>query len=281
VGPHPFMSFNDIDRKPMPRKTGTMDIPTYTEPSPCRAASITGDTFHVDLNAIQRAVLEQQRNGGAQVPEKDQLYADSNGEIVLGGEGRDTSRMAKVEADTFYVDLNAIQRAVLEQQRNGGAKVADKDQLYADSNGEIVLGGEGRDTSRMAKVEADTFFARDLAMEARTVAKMPASYKVSDGTYEGYVYKITNAFNDTYELFIYYHDGYQVYRVALISPRLGGEVNAHGCHLWPDGTICLTPLQGSGYPSMEETYSKSALWTLGASLFQRGHGFQLNAGQAG
>jgi hypothetical protein len=191
------------------------------------------------------------------------------------------SRAAIVTGDTFYVDLNAIQAAVLEQQRNGGAEVAEKDQLYADSNGEIVLGGEGRDTSRLSKIETDTFYARDLAMEARAVAKMPASHKVSDGAYEGYFYKITNDFQDTYDLFIYYHSGYQVYRVALISPRLGGEVNAHGCHLWPDGTICLTRLQGSGYPSMEETYSKSVLWTLGASLFQRGHGFQFNMGQAG
>ena len=27
---------------------------------------------------------------------------------------------------------------------------------------------------------------------------------------------------------------------------------------------------------MEETYSKSVLWTLGASLFQLGYGFQFN-----
>lgn len=188
-------------------------------------------------------------------------------------------RSATVTGDTFYVDLNAIQAAVLEQQRNGGAQVDDSRQLYADNNGEIVLGGDGRDTSRMSKIETDTFYVRDLTMEARAVAKMPASRKVSDGTYEGYVYKITNDFQDTYEMFIYYHSGYQTYRVALISPRLGGEVNAHGCHLWPDGTICLTKRQGSGYPSMEETYSKSVLWTLGASLFQRGYGFQFNMGQ--
>lgn len=198
---------------------------------------------------------------------------------ITSQRAKNPCRSSIVTGDTFYVDLNAIQAAVLEQQRNGGAQVDPKSQLYADNNGEIVLGGEGRDTSRMSRIETDTFYARDLALEARTAAKMPTSIKVSDGTYEGYHYKLTNAFHDTYELFIYYHSSYRVYRVALISPRLGGEVNAHGCHLWPDGTICLTRKNGSGYPSMEEAYAKSVLWTLGASLFQRGYGFQFNTGQ--
>ena len=158
----------------------------------------------------------------------------------------------------------------------------DKNQIQVDNRGEVILGGQA-DPTRSASVQGDTFYWRDLSAEARTVAnKMPANTrKVSDGRVEGYVYDIRNDFADTYTLFIYYSDEHRVYRVALVEPRLGGSVDAHGGHIWPDGTLCLTKQHGSGYPSMEDSYAKSVLWTLGMSLVRRGHEFQFNLGQNG
>lgn len=231
----------------------------------------------MDLSVIRHAVEEAQR-GTSNLG----VYVAPNGDVATQGQAPGASaRLSTVVGDTFYtLDLNAIQQATLAAQRNGG-QAADKDRVYVDQNGEVMLGSDVGDPSRAAEVVGDTFFARDLLAEARAIAKMPPSVKVSDGTYEGYSYSITNRFGDKYDLFIYYHPTYSVYRVALVSPRLGGELDVHGGHLYSDGTLCLTKRHGSGYPSMEETYAKSALWTLGASLYRRGYGFQFNIGQDG
>jgi len=231
----------------------------------------------MDLSVIRRAVEDAQH--GASGP---CIYVAPDGDVAARGQTQGSSaRLSTVVGDTFYtLDLNAIQAATLAAQRNNG-QVEDKDRVYVDQDGEVLLGSEVGDPSRAAEVVGDTFYARDLLAEARAIAKMPPSVKVSDGTYEGYSYSITNRFEDKYDLFIYYHPTYSVYRVALVSPRLGGELDMHGGHLWSDGTLCLTRQRGSGYSSMEETYAKSALWTLGASLYRRGYGFQFNIGQDG
>ena len=252
-----------------------------------RIHDIVGDSFYagLDLNAIQRAALEAQRNGG-QFADKDHgLYVGQQGEVMLGSEVGDPSRVSDVVGDTFYagLDLNAIQTAALEAQRNGG-QFADKDHgLYVGQQGEVMLGGEVGDSSRVSEVVGDTFYVRDTLEEDRVArTKMPAgTVYVSDGTYEGYAYSITNQFTDKYDLFIYHHPGFDVYRVALLSPRLGGQLDMHGGHLYSDGTLCLTRDSGSGYRKMEQSYAKSALWTLGASLYLRGYGFQFNVGQDG
>ena len=255
-----------------------------------------------DLNVIKRAILVAQQDSARSIGSADHsvmsdppappstnpsvttpsVYVTPNGELIASEPGADQgARLSTVVGDTFYVDLNVIQRAVLEQQRNGG-QAADKDSVYVDNNGEVMLGSDVGDPSRASSVVGDTFYARDLAIEARTAQyKMPSAVKVSDGTYEGYAYSIHNDFGDTYELFIYYDSAYRVYRVALVSPRMGGEWDPHGGHLWSDGTLCLTHNAGSGYPSMEQTYAKSVLWTYGASLYRRGYGFQFNVGQEG
>ena len=236
------------------------------------------------LNAIQDAIIAQQTGGTLALTDpKNQAFATAPRQIALGGQV-DTSRAAEVTGDTFYaIDLNALQRAILAQQAGGNEAQADpKNQIQVDNRGEVILGGQA-DPTRSASVQGDTFYWRDLSAEARTVAnKMPANTrKVSDGRVEGYVYDIRNDFADTYTLFIYYSDEHRVYRVALVEPRLGGSVDAHGGHIWPDGTLCLTKQHGSGYPSMEDSYAKSVLWTLGMSLVRRGHEFQFNLGQNG
>lgn len=231
-----------------------------------------------DLNVIRDAILQAQRGGAAPL----NVYADPAGAVVAGGRGsaRD-QRISTVVGDTFFVDLNAIQAAVLAAQASEG-QVADKDRVYVDQQGEVMLGSDVADPTRYSAVVGDTFYARDLVAEAETVrTKLPAAVKVTDGTYEGYAFSITNMFNDKYDLFIYYHPVYKVYRVALVQPRLGGELDVHGGHLYSDGTLCLTRKEGSGYKSMDKTYAKAAVWTLGASLYRRGYGFQFNLGQEG
>lgn len=272
----------EIDEPLAPRQVGRAndvgtELEVYSGGSAIAASSAPASSTTMDLSVIRQAV-EGAPHGTSGLD----VYVAPNGDVAARGQAPGAAaRLSTVVGDTFYnLDLNAIQQATLAAQRNGG-QVADKDRVYVDQNGEVMLGSDVGDPSRAAEVVGDTFFARDLLHEARATAKMPPSVKVSDGTYEGYSYSITNRFGDKYDLFIYYHPTYSVYRVALVSPRLGGELDVHGGHLYSDGTLCLTKRHGSGYPSMEETYAKSALWTLGASLYRRGYGFQFNIGQDG
>lgn len=236
-----------------------------------------GSSPTADLNVIRDAVVARQSGAPAA-----DVFVSPNGDVIAsGGATAPDERWSAVVGDIFYVDLNAIQAAVLAQQNNNEL-VADKDRVYVDHKGDVMLGSEVGDPSRASAVVGDIFYTRDLTVEARTAqTKMPAAVKVSDGTYEGYAYSVTNSMGDTYDLFIYYHRGFGVYRVALVSPRLGGQLDVHGGHLYQDGTLCLTKRTGSGYASMEQTYAESVLWTLGASMFRRGYGFQFNLGQDG
>ncbi|MFC8045102.1 hypothetical protein [Nocardia sp. NPDC057353] len=206
------------------------------------------------------------------------------GSITISeGPGSTRSTIAEVTGDTFYVDLNRIAAAVRESQENGGARPTDPDKrIYVGRDGELLMGNEVAGGTRIAEVAGDTFYsAVRLADEREFVrSNMPRdTVAVSDGEFQGWHYSITNEFGDTYSLFLYFHAGLGVYRVALVAPRLGGEVDAHGCHLFSDGTLCLTEATGSGYSSMAETYAKSAIWTRGASCYRRGHGFVFNTGQ--
>jgi hypothetical protein len=196
-------------------------------------------------------------------------------------EGREA--VSEVTLDSFYVDLNAIADAVKTAQQNDGHTTDPDKRVFVGSEGNLLMGDEATSAERVAEVTGDTFYAPPgLQQEGEFVrANMPRNtMHVSDGTYEGWHFTITNEFGDAYGLFLYYHPSYGVYRVALISPRMeGGVVDVHGTHLWPDGTLCLTHANGSGYPSMAATYAKAALWTRGASCYRRGYGFQFNVGQ--
>jgi len=202
------------------------------------------------------------------------------------GEPRTREVLSEVTGDTFYddsVDLNAIADAVRRVQVNGGEPLQQKDRIFVNRDGGLQM-GDAPGGDRVAEVTADTFYAMDAARLAREVAfvhtGMPRdTIRASDGRVEGWHYTISNEFGDSYGLFLYYSQSYGVYRVALIDPKMEGTVDAHGSHLWPDGTLCLTKRNGSGYPSMDETFAKAALWTRGASCYRRGYGFQFNVGQ--
>lgn len=236
----------------------------------------------VDLYAIHHVVLAANRDEQPNTP-ADQIYVDRNGEVFVGG---DAAAFSSVALDPFYTSgntpnpssLDEIARAMREAQARGGTPNKPSDQVYVDQNGEVVLGKDAANPAALSSVAQDTFFARNIAAERAFVAtKMPRNtIPVNSGGLDGFAFEITNRFGDTYGLFLYWSDSYGCYRVSLVTPRLGGVLDVHGGHLYPDNTLCLTRSVGSGYPSIENTYAKAALWTLGASAFRHGYGFQFN-----
>jgi hypothetical protein len=183
----------------------------------------------------------------------------------------------------FGPDLNRIAETIRRNQeleRTDPSKQVD--QIWTDPEGRILEGTlvDPASAQRLTRITQETFYAGSearLAEERRIVReKMPSNtVYATDGTYEGWAYSITNEFNDTYELFLWYDPTSGRYEVSLISPRLAGHVNVHECHLYANGTICLR--EKDGYKKMERAYARSVLWTRGASCYRRGYGFQFSA----
>ena len=271
---------------------GSINMVTDDRPVRTSVAEVTGDTFYVDLNAIAEAVKEAQANAGQPVDDSNRIYVSKEVEVPQGNEV------------SGYVDLEAIAKAVKEAQawptegshtcppdprwstasqpdRTSTAIYVTKEGELRSATGELLLDHATTRGDRVADVTGDTFYATRLEDETEFVrTHMPANTRrTSDGTFDGWYFAITNEFGDTYGLFMYYHKGMGVYRVALVEPRLEGKSDAHGGHLWADGHLCLTRRDGSGYKSIETTYAKAALWTRGMSCYRRGYGFQFNIGQ--
>jgi hypothetical protein len=215
----------------------------------------------------------------------DTFYASTLGSANAGSGGPD--RVSTLTGLTLAVDLNKLRDALITAQGEGGQPTDPNKQIYVGREGELLMGNEASGAERIAQVTTDTFYAfysqsrtEDESEFVRT--NMPRNtVRVSDGTYDGWAFTISNEFGDTYKLFMYYHPSFSVYRVVLVDPHMeGGVVDAHGTHLWPDGHLCLTREHpGNGYPSMAQTYAKAAVWTRGASCYRRGYDFQFNKGQ--
>lgn len=216
----------------------------------------------------------------------DTFYARTLDSLNAGRGGLD--RVSMLTRLTFAVDLNKLRDALVTAQENGSQPTDPAKQIYVGREGELLMGNEATGAERIAEVTADTFYAfyaqSRMEEESEFVrSNMPRNtVRVSDGTYDGWAFTISNEFGDAYKLFMYYHPSFGVYRVVLVDPQMeGGVVDAHGTHLWPDGHVCLTREHpGNGYPSMGQTYAKAAVWTRGASCYRRGYGFQFNKGQA-
>lgn len=180
-------------------------------------------------------------------------------------------------------DLNKIAETVRRNQQLAVTNpAAPTDQLYATPEGDILQGTvvDRETATRVTPITQETFYAStaERLSREREIAriKMPAGTAyASDGEYGGWVYHVTNEFNDTYQLFLWYDPAASRYEVSLISPPLAGQVSAHGCHLFSDGRLCLR--HGGGYKDMERAYARSVLWTRGASCYVRGYGFQFSA----
>jgi hypothetical protein len=247
----------------------------------------------VDLNALRGRLMGNQADGvESPVDPSRQMFTDNNGNIMLGDQ-RDpatVSRQSQIPQSIFYApDLNRIAEAARENQRRGDTDPADPSrQIFTNKNGDILMGDQmdPQNARQYSRITQETFFVDDsprLALERRIVqAKMPSNtFQASDGTITGWVYSITNEFSDKYTLFAWYDAGTATYKVSVVEPDLRGKVGVEDCHLYDDGTICLKREGGPGYRNLEDAYSRSVLWTRGASCYRRGYGFQFNIGQEG
>lgn len=235
-----------------------------------RVAEVTGDTFYVN----RASIFPENKPSRQDNPHPRPLDLGAITQVVKKAQvwptaGRtcppDPRRSTASQPDDYSTDMCVGRKGEL-RSRTGELLL----------EGGVIGGGD-----RVAEVVGDTFYALRLEDETEFVRNhMPANTKrTSDGTFDGWHFSITNEFGDTYGLFLYYHKGMGVYRVALVEPRLEGKADAHGGHLWADGHLCLTKRDGSGYQSIETTYAKAALWTRGMSCYRRGYGFQFNIGQ--
>lgn len=245
----------------------------------------------VDLNVI-RDLHARNNAEGIERPADParQLFTDNEGNIMLGDQRNPASadRQSEIPQSIFYApDLNRIAQAARDNQQRGDVDPTDPSrQMFTNKEGDILMGDQvdPHSAQRLSRITQETFYSGDsprLALERRVVRdKMPSNtFQASDGTITGWVYSITNEFADKYTLFAWYDAATATYKVSLVEPDLRGKVGVHDCHLYSDGTICLKEEGGSGYRNLEDAYSRSVLWTRGASCYLRGFGFQFSLGQ--
>lgn len=150
--------------------------------------------------------------------------------------------------------------------------------IAVDKEGQIIIVEINRDgtvsTRRpVSKVPKDTFAADyyRVSNEQRFVnSNMPSNtYRVDEDGIEGWMYEINTGdpYYESYTMFLYYDSGY--YYVKLVDPPYAGKYGVISCHLFSDGTLCLSSNSHGGYPSMEQAYAKSVLWAKGFSQFLR------------
>lgn len=242
----------------------------WPETATADATSLTPAIEHRPINVL--VVLGSRR---------DETVGDRSVDQVIEPGGR---RLSRLTTETFSApNLDELARRVRESQAQGVSDPSNpSEQLWVDQNGDIRMGNVD-DESRMSKLTQETFavtaglrFAEEQAIVAR---KLPAGTQyASDGNYDGWLYETVNEFGDWYELFLWLDPASNRYQVSLVSPRMEGTVDGHGCHLYTDGTLCLKT-GANGYESLERAYARSLLWIRGASCYRRGHGFQFNVGQ--
>ncbi|MCW2929840.1 MAG: hypothetical protein JWM19_802 [Actinomycetia bacterium] len=247
----------------------------------------------VDLNVLRGRILRNIEDGVVDPADPSrQIFTDNEGNIMLGDQRNPATahRQSEIPQSVFYApDLNKIAQAARENQRRGEVDPADPTrQMFTNKDGDILMGDQvdPQNAERYSRITQETFFAADsprLALERRIVGdKMPSNtFQASDGTTTGWVYSVTNEFSDKYTLFAWYDMATATYKVSLVEPDLRGKVGVEDCHLYGDGTICLKREGGHGYRNLEDAYSRSVLWTRGASCYRRGYGFQFNLGQEG
>lgn len=203
---------------------------------------------------------------------------------------RPQPRLSRVTSRTLFgPDLNKIAETIRRNQQAGRVDPSEPhEQIFIDDKGDILFGNqlEPSSASRLSRVTQETFYltaAERFVKEREWVSThMPNdTFHASDGEYEGWVFSITNEFDDTYKFFLWFDPKDGTYKTSLVAPELAGKVDIHACHLFADGMVCLKEDGGPGYPNMADTYARTALWARGASCYRRGYGFQLNLGQTG
>ncbi|MDJ0385858.1 hypothetical protein [Streptomyces sp. G-G2] len=188
----------------------------------------------------------------------------------------------KTMADMY--DLNAIRDSFFASQSKTATGTQE---VYVDREGKVRLGTGGENDAPLSRVPQSTFAAMSatntarLERERRVVeAKFPAdTYYESTPGAEGWVYTITTTFENTYEMCARF-DGVE-YQVRLLKPDLETlpSHDQHGFHLYHSGVICLSERPGSGQPTLQEAYARSATWALGVDFVRMGRPFPFNREQ--
>ena len=93
----------------------------------------------------------------------------------------------------------------------------------------------------------------------------------------GWLYALTSAHGDRYELFLWF-DG-SAYQVRVVTPDVWGRTDLHAAHLFADGRICFGPWEGGGMSTLEGAFARSAAWASGFSAYRRGGRFAVAGGE--
>lgn len=231
----------------------------------------------VGLDQLRQVLLEEG------LPVGTGLYVDRDGQIILGRHDSGLTRplseltLARPSRPPSILmrspgRFKGLRRRVWPIQRTRAVRCG--------STLSNIQMGTPTDSTRVSKLTQETFATNATVRQQQekllVERKMPAwTRSMSDGTYSGWLYEVENEFLDTYKLFLWHDPTTSRYKVSLVSPRLEGTVDGHGCHLYHDGTLCLN--DGiHGYKDMERADARSVLWTRGAGCFQRGLGFQFS-----
>ncbi|MBB1252168.1 hypothetical protein [Streptomyces alkaliterrae] len=189
-------------------------------------------------------------------------------------------------------DLNAIRDSFLASQAEGSdGPRSGRDQVYVDRGGRVRLGTGDEKDAPLSKVPHSTFASRLRPIREGTPTRLAEERRVAErklppGTYyeetpgaEGWVYEITTEFHNSYVMCAHF-DGVD-YKVRLLEPELESlpDHDQHGFHLYNSGKICLSRNPGSGMPTLEEAYARSAAWALGVDFVRMGHPFPFNRDQ--
>jgi hypothetical protein len=99
----------------------------------------------------------------------------------------------------------------------------------------------------------------------------PATREVAVEGIRGWLYPVTTAAGDEYQLFAWF-DG-TLYQVRVVAPDVWGRTDLHACHLFHDARICLGAAWGGGLPTLAGAYARSVVWANGFSAYRRGGRF--------
>jgi hypothetical protein len=164
------------------------------------------------------------------------------------------------------IDLNKLRERLLRNQQANNPTPSDPtQQVWVDSEGQIMDGNQATQNERPVSQVPQRVFASRLEQDRQAVKRfLPANTrekKLKSGQI-GFVFTITCQFGQAYELFLYF-DGNN-YQVLVLRPAIEERIrNPHVGHLFTNGQLCLGEGYGNGAPNVQEAYSRSVLWANG------------------
>ncbi|MFS0774829.1 hypothetical protein ABC255_02150 [Neobacillus sp. 3P2-tot-E-2] len=169
---------------------------------------------------------------------------------------------------TNTVDLNELQRVMLQNQRNGVEHPHNPNQkISVTREGKIVQGDSvSHPPEVLSEVPQGTF--ANVTEQRPVHPKLPSNtLPVNRDGFNGFLYSIKDPFGQVYSMFLYFDGSY--YQVKLVYPKIDKNYNIHDCHLYRDGRLCLNKSTNGGYASLEKAYAKSVIWAAGFTAYRQ------------